>query len=85
MAPPGTASDIPDIQVWVALDDADVDNGCMLEAGGATVHLVGTLHRTGTNLSDRPRRAYIFNIGLQALADVSERTLERDWGTSARL
>ena len=95
------------LQFWVAVDDADIKNGCMhfhpntsdktlahyvssgstteqsrllaienlaehvteagitpvpLKAGGATVHHEGTPHFTPPNHSDRPRRAYIFNI-----------------------
>lgn len=35
-----------------------------MSAGGATLHSPGTLHYTGPNRSaDRPRRAYIFNVG----------------------
>ena len=109
VAPPGFPSAVPDLQIWVALDDADADNGCMqflptqhgepcwehevasgdpddegrllrctdgalaaaaladavvgsIPAGGCTVHVPGTPHRTGPNASPRPRRAYIFNI-----------------------
>ena len=29
VAPPGTFTKIPDIQIWVALDRVDVENGCM--------------------------------------------------------
>jgi ectoine hydroxylase-related dioxygenase (phytanoyl-CoA dioxygenase family) len=97
------------IQFWVALDDADAENGCMhfipgqhtkplldhhvasgepedegrllalvdpdaqlnlsaavcgaIPAGGATMHSFGTPHYTPPNSStDRPRRAYIFNL-----------------------
>jgi ectoine hydroxylase-related dioxygenase (phytanoyl-CoA dioxygenase family) len=94
------------LQFWVAMDEADRDNGCMhfvarnfdqslahhiasgkpedegrllaindesivtednvfaceISAGDATVHHEGTLHYTPPNVSDRPRRAYIFNI-----------------------
>jgi ectoine hydroxylase-related dioxygenase (phytanoyl-CoA dioxygenase family) len=102
---------IPDgfVQFWLALDDADVENGCMhflpglhrapllehvvasgnpdddsrllalrdperqadlrrtvacpLPAGGCTLHDYGTPHYTPPNRSsDRPRRAYIFNL-----------------------
>lgn len=36
-----------------------------IPAGGATLHAPGTAHYTGPNNSvDRPRRAYIFNIGI---------------------
>ncbi|CCB71862.1 phytanoyl-CoA dioxygenase family protein [Streptantibioticus cattleyicolor] len=83
------------ITVWMALDDATVENGCvhyvlgshrhgrvehvrpeegavMIEArteqepvaypapaGDALVHSVNTLHGSGPNLSDGPRRAYV--------------------------
>ena len=35
---------------------------CPLPAGSASVHSEGTLHFTPANNSDRPRRAYIFNL-----------------------
>ena len=36
---------------------------CPVQAGGATIHLEGTLHMTTPNVtSDRQRRAYIFNL-----------------------
>lgn len=36
---------------------------CPLPAGGATVHLCRTLHYTGPNRSEEPRRALILNFG----------------------
>ena len=36
---------------------------CPLPAGGATIHLSRTLHYTGANNSDVPRRAYIIVFG----------------------
>jgi ectoine hydroxylase-related dioxygenase (phytanoyl-CoA dioxygenase family) len=110
VAPAGvTETGIDNLQVWLALDDVDVDNGCMqfvpapygtpllphrvaagdpedegrllafdgpfdasgavaapLAAGGCSVHLPGTPHYTGPNVSTRPRRAYIFNVGAPA-------------------
>jgi len=105
---PGFSIPLRSIQFWVALDDVDVDNGCMqfapgrhrsgtvehrvvsghpdddgrligavdpdacgaseavaipLAAGGATFHTALTPHYTGPNVTtDRPRRAYIFNL-----------------------
>ena len=128
VAAPGTRTDLDDVQIWLALDPVDVDNGCMqfvprkqgapslahrvasgdaddegrlieldepidtatavacpLQPGGCTVHLVGTPHYTGANLTDRPRRAYIFNIGPRAMAEASEQALASTWGDSARL
>lgn len=128
VAPAGSRTGIPDIQIWLALDPVDEANGCMqfvprphrapslahavavgdpedegrllaidepldtstavacpLAAGGCTVHLIGTPHRTGPNLTDRPRRAYIFNIGPIAMAAASEQALREEWGDSARL
>ena len=45
------------------LEADEFDSGgavpCPLEAGGATVHDARTLHYTGPNRSDAPRRAYI--------------------------
>lgn len=39
---------------------------CPLPAGGATFHLARTLHFTGPNRSQVPRRAYILGFGLPA-------------------
>ena len=90
--------------VWLALDDVDVDNGCMqflprshtqgiathrhlyddpmvsalviddvdesravpvpLRAGGATFHTQRTMHHTGPNRTERPRRAYAIEVQL---------------------
>src|SRR6185436_14247207 len=36
---------------------------CPIPAGGATVHHSRTLHYTGPNQSDGPRRAYILGFG----------------------
>ena len=36
---------------------------CPIPAGGATVHHSRTLHYTGPNRSDGPRRAYILTFG----------------------
>jgi ectoine hydroxylase-related dioxygenase (phytanoyl-CoA dioxygenase family) len=109
VASPGTAITFRSVQFWVALDDADVENGCMhfvpmrdrsvvlehhvvsgdpasegrligmpdpanqldlstvvpceIPAGGCTLHTAGTPHYTPPNRSsNRPRRAYIFNL-----------------------
>ena len=110
--PAGTPTPAVTAQFWLALDDADEENGCMhfqprppeggllphrvvsgaeddaarllglvdpdvhidparvvacpLSAGGATVHIGGTLHYTPANRSTRPRRAYIFNFADRA-------------------
>lgn len=111
----GSAIPLTNIQFWVALDDADVENGCMhfipgcqksplmqhrvasgdphdagrllelvdaasqldlsqavaceIPAGGATLHSYGTPHYTPPNTSaDRPRRAYIFTVGVTGTA-----------------
>lgn len=37
---------------------------CPLAAGGATVHFSRTVHFTGDNQTDAPRRAYIMSFGL---------------------
>ncbi len=37
---------------------------CPLSPGGATIHHCKTLHYTGPNLSDGPRRAYILAFGM---------------------
>ncbi len=39
---------------------------CPLPAGGATIHGSRTLHFTGANHSDQPRRAYIIGFGVAA-------------------
>ncbi len=50
------------------VDGADVSLAvaCPLPAGGATLHHCRTLHYTGPNLSDVPRRAYILGAGAPA-------------------
>jgi ectoine hydroxylase-related dioxygenase (phytanoyl-CoA dioxygenase family) len=54
---------------------------CPLPAGGATMHFISTPHFTGPNLTaDRPRRAYIFNIGPAGFAAASAATFEKQWG-----
>lgn len=125
----GAPGAIEDIQIWLALDDVDVDNGCMqfiptaygtpalahvvaagdpddegrlvaidptvavdqeravacpLPAGGATMHFVSTPHYTGPNrTADRPRRAYIFNIGPAGLAAAAAMAMKATWGDKA--
>ncbi len=45
-------------------DVADLPvTACPLPPGGATIHGSRTLHYTGPNLSDEPRRAYIMGFG----------------------
>ena len=47
------------ISAWVALDDADYDNGCMYPVKKGHVHFHHSLtwHGSGSNTSNRPRRA----------------------------
>jgi ectoine hydroxylase-related dioxygenase (phytanoyl-CoA dioxygenase family) len=40
---------------------------CPLKAGGATVHLPGTLHFTGPNRTDAPRVAFIIQFAVRTL------------------
>ena len=118
VAPAGSSTAIEDVQIWLALDPVDTENGCMqfipraygapslahrvaagdphdegrliavdepldttgavacpLDAGGCTVHLMGTPHFTGPNHSSRSRRAYIFNIGPAALAEFAQQAI----------
>ena len=101
------AMDYNSISIWVPLQEATRENGCMqfipgsggwevmphrslggdtrihgletvapvdesraaacpLAAGGATIHNSRTLHYTGANRSDVPRRAYILGFGAPA-------------------
>lgn len=57
----------------------DIDTGgkvsCPLPAGGATLHLSRTLHYTGPNRSQEPRRALILNFGTPPV----KRTKPRDF------
>jgi hypothetical protein len=118
VAPEGFPTGVADLQIWVALDPVDADNGCMqfiarphgapalehvvasgdpddegrllsvseraaasltlgdaiacdLPAGGATVHVPGTPHYTGPNHTDRPRRAYIFNVAPRSFVEAA--------------
>jgi len=48
---------------------------CPLPAGGATIHHCRTMHYTGPNHSNGPRRAYILGFGLPP----QKRTVERDF------
>lgn len=41
---------------------------CPIRAGSATFHLSKTLHYTGPNRSEGPRRAYILGAGTKAIA-----------------
>ncbi|MCB1692878.1 MAG: phytanoyl-CoA dioxygenase family protein [Pseudomonadales bacterium] len=122
VTPAGRPTGMNTLQFWLAIDDADVENGCMhfhpnpgtatlphyvasgdpgddgrllaiedaeryvdparvtpvpLRAGGASVHHEGTLHYTPANTSNRPRRAYIFNIA-------DREFVKRAFGRSAR-
>lgn len=66
----------------IALVDFDASGAvpAPVPAGGCTVHLPGTPHFTGTNLTSRPRRAYIFNIGTAALAAGASAAYTATWG-----
>lgn len=48
---------------------------CPLPAGGATIHHCRTLHYTGPNRTDKPRRAYILNFA----APTKKREVARDF------
>ena len=47
--------------------DTSAAVACPIPAGSATFHLSRTLHYTGPNLSDAPRRAYILGAGTKAI------------------
>ncbi len=108
--------DYTSLSVWVPLQEATVENGCMwfvpgshhlevlphqsiggdvrihalevlgadigsavacpLPAGGATFHGSRTLHATGPNRSDVPRRAYILSGGLPAVPRPDDRRFQ---------
>jgi ectoine hydroxylase-related dioxygenase (phytanoyl-CoA dioxygenase family) len=51
---------------------------CPLAAGGCTIHAVGTPHYTGPNASERPRRAYIFNIGPAEVSEFAQRAIREN-------
>ena len=123
------ALDYQSMSIWVPLQPATLDNGCMwfvprshhlevlphhhlnhdprihglmlddhqkytanavacpLPPGGATVHPGRTLHYTGPNRSDIPRRAYIFSAALPAAKRTDGRRfpwLEEEKSTHAR-
>lgn len=46
--------------------DASLKVSCPLQEGGATVHAYRTLHHSGPNLSDGPRRAYALGFGVRS-------------------
>lgn len=102
----GGDQDYQSVSIWIPLQPATLENGCMcfvpgshrlevlphhsighdprihglevdaaetsgavacpLPAGGATIHHCRTLHYTGPNHSDMPRRAYVLVFGLPA-------------------
>jgi ectoine hydroxylase-related dioxygenase (phytanoyl-CoA dioxygenase family) len=51
--------EVDDVERWVAQSVA-----CPIPAGGATIHHSCTLHYTGPNRTDAPRRAYILGFGV---------------------
>lgn len=61
------------------VDDPDAHvtdvTACELPPGGATVHSSRTLHYTGPNQTDQPRRAYVLTFGLPT----EEREQSRDF------
>lgn len=65
--------------IGLEVDDAEAraQNAaiCELPAGGATIHHSRTLHYTGPNHSDQPRRAYILAFGTPA----KQRAVARDF------
>jgi ectoine hydroxylase-related dioxygenase (phytanoyl-CoA dioxygenase family) len=48
----------------VQVPDTSAAIACPLAAGGATVHFSRTVHFTGDNRTDAPRRAYIMTFGV---------------------
>jgi hypothetical protein len=55
-----------------------------LKAGGCTIHTGRTLHYTGGNLSNHPRRAYIVNFRPKEMIEF-ERSHDYDHGKKANL
>jgi ectoine hydroxylase-related dioxygenase (phytanoyl-CoA dioxygenase family) len=49
---------------------------CELPPGGATIHHCRTMHYTGPNLSDQPRRAYIMGFGAPPTPRAAPRDFE---------
>jgi hypothetical protein len=77
-------SGTPTISIWVALDDASVDNGCLifrsadepnvelsvpLRAGGAVLIGGMTWHRSGVNSTNRSRRAWMPQFSARPVTD----------------
>ncbi len=56
--------------IGLEVDDAESRSAnavaCPIPAGGATIHHARTLHYTGPNQTDEPRRAYILGFGVPA-------------------
>jgi len=56
--------------IGLEVDEAEIRSAnavaCPLPAGGATIHHSRTLHYTGPNRTDEPRRAYILGFGVPA-------------------
>jgi len=57
------------------VEGADISSAvaCPLPPGGATIHNNRTLHYTGANRSEIPRRAYILGFGIAAVPRADER------------
>jgi hypothetical protein len=81
------AGDADDESRLIAIDEP-VDSASAvavpLAPGGCTVHVSGTPHFTGPNRTDRPRRAYIFNIGPAAMAAAADAAMVATWGDTDR-
>ena len=52
---------------------------CPLPAGGATFHVMRTLHYSGPNLTSEPRRAFILKFAVPGAAAPTENPPERPW------
>ena len=52
---------------------------CPLPAGGATFHVMRTLHYSGPNLTDEPRRAFILKFAVPGAAAPTDDPPERPW------
>ncbi len=65
--------------IGLEVDDPDALTAeavaCELPPGGATIHHCKTMHYTGPNVSDQPRRAYILGFG----APPTTRSTPRDF------
>jgi hypothetical protein len=57
--------------------------GCPMPAGGATFHVMRTMHYSGPNITAEPRRAFILKFAVPGAAAPTDNPPARPWQTTA--